>query len=193
MLTIGEIGRAVHLGLSDARVAHRSLSSARLLATIRLSSEPVRQCRQQRSRLTPSTTDFVRSGREQPAFDVSGSERLPRASLSHELLSPHFQIDTMRLVERRRGWLKNGNAPGPPWSAPRCGAKTRHGGAPDSATNPYRVRRRARPAAPNRPAATRNSNDGSGITTPPTPPMRTCLRSSKSTPAPPSNSIEAIC
>src|SRR5438128_12531733 len=27
----------------------------------------------------------------------------------------------------RRGWLKNGNSPGDPNSAPRCGAKTRRG------------------------------------------------------------------
>lgn len=28
---------------------------------------------------------------------------------------------------KRRGWLKNGNRPGDPSSAPRCGAKTRKG------------------------------------------------------------------
>jgi len=28
---------------------------------------------------------------------------------------------------KRRGWLKNGNPPGNPGSAPRCGARTRNG------------------------------------------------------------------
>jgi hypothetical protein len=29
--------------------------------------------------------------------------------------------------DKRRGWLKNGNLPGDPSIAPRCGAETRHG------------------------------------------------------------------
>src|SRR5208282_1079137 len=36
----------------------------------------------------------------------------------------------------RRGWLKNGNSPGDPNTAPRCGAKTRRGTACQSPAMP---------------------------------------------------------
>jgi hypothetical protein len=36
-------------------------------------------------------------------------------------------IGSTHSVSRRRGWLKNGNRPGDPSIAPRCGAKNRRG------------------------------------------------------------------
>ena len=39
-------------------------------------------------------------------------------------------------VPQRRGWLKNGNQPGDPGTAPRCGAKTRRGNACEAPAMP---------------------------------------------------------
>jgi hypothetical protein len=42
----------------------------------------------------------------------------------------------MRKVPQRRGYLKNGNPPGDPGTAPRCGAKTRRGNACEAPAMP---------------------------------------------------------
>jgi hypothetical protein len=39
-------------------------------------------------------------------------------------------------VPQRHGWLKNGNQPGDPGTAPRCGAKTRSGNACEAPAMP---------------------------------------------------------
>ena len=41
----------------------------------------------------------------------------------------YTSVNRKEAHEKRRGWLKNGNQPGDPHAAPRCGAKTRSGNA----------------------------------------------------------------
>ncbi|MCE3234978.1 MAG: hypothetical protein K0Q50_1158 [Vampirovibrio sp.] len=45
---------------------------------------------------------------------------------------PHAKRETVvsEIAKNRRGWLKNGNPPGNPHNAPRCGAKSKRTGNP---------------------------------------------------------------
>src|SRR5438876_7676027 len=65
------------------------------------------------------------TGRSVSEFFVEVRKVIADSRMNHAEESPKAEDQ----VQRRRGWLRNGNQPGDPHIAPRCGAKTRSGKA----------------------------------------------------------------